>query len=356
MDQGGSTRFYASTSPAAAPRPTGRRRRLRGLVAVVCWVYLVAVLGAWLVLGWADEWWPATLLMFAPRWLLAVPLAALVPAAFLFRPRSLGLLLIAALVVAVPVLGFCAPWRQVIHPAPPGTPFRVLTCNMHYAHGDPGALDNLVAATNPDVVAVQEWPGSAHSALRTAPGWYTHPGSRLFLASRHPIRGAVKLGRNSMGTEGSVTRYELETPLGVVHVFNLHLASAREGLYAVTHDRGGGAAGVRANSALRQEQSECLAGWAAEVRGPLLLVGDFNTPPQSTLFAQDWGDYRDAFASAGLGWGFTFFGGRTMVRIDHVLMGRGWYCRHCQVGPDVGSQHRPVLADLIWPDAEPVEE
>src|SRR5262249_27751782 len=145
-------------------------------------------------------------------------------------------------------------------------------------------------------------------------------------------------------------------PLGPVHVFNLHLASARDGLYAVTHDHGGGPARVRANSALRREQSEVVARWASKVRGPLLLVGDFNTPPQRTPLAQVWGDYRDAFGFAGTGWGYTFFGCRTMVRIDHVLMGRGWYCRHCEVGPDVGSQHRPVLADLIWPDAEPVEE
>jgi vancomycin resistance protein VanJ len=43
------------------------------------------------------------------------------------------------------------------------------------------------------------------------------------------------------------------------------------------------------------------------------------------------------------------------VRIDHILAGPGWYCARCWVGPDVGSPHRPVLADLIatWKGENP---
>ena len=39
---------------------------------------------------------------------------------------------------------------------------------------------------------------------------------------------------------------------------------------------------------------------------------------------------------------------KTTVRIDHVLAGKGWNCVRCWVGPNVGSPHRPVLADLVW--------
>jgi endonuclease/exonuclease/phosphatase (EEP) superfamily protein YafD len=47
-----------------------------------------------------------------------------------------------------------------------------------------------------------------------------------------------------------------------------------------------------------------------------------------------------------------------MVRIDHILAGPGWQAERCWVGPDVGSPHRPVIADLIWtgPVAGPAGE
>src|SRR5262249_17737710 len=53
-------------------------------------------------------------------------------------------------------------------------------------------------------------------------------------------------------------------------------------------------------------------------------------------------------SQAGLGWGYTFYNNRTMTRIDHILGGAGWSCRRCWVGPDVGSEHRPVIADMEW--------
>jgi vancomycin resistance protein VanJ len=39
---------------------------------------------------------------------------------------------------------------------------------------------------------------------------------------------------------------------------------------------------------------------------------------------------------------------RIGLRIDHVLCGPGWWPEVCWVGPDVGSAHLPVLADLSW--------
>ncbi|HBO45279.1 MAG TPA: hypothetical protein DD670_15390 [Planctomycetaceae bacterium] len=35
------------------------------------------------------------------------------------------------------------------------------------------------------------------------------------------------------------------------------------------------------------------------------------------------------------------------ARIDHILMRSDWWPRRCWVGPDMGSDHLPVVADLI---------
>src|SRR5205823_5303508 len=83
-----------------------------------------------------------------------------------------------------------------------GPRLRVLGCNMHYAKVDPGPLDRLVEEARPDVVAVQEWRDSARSEVFLGDGWHTHRVRGLFLASRHPIRRADRLGDDSTGERG----------------------------------------------------------------------------------------------------------------------------------------------------------
>jgi vancomycin resistance protein VanJ len=339
-----------SPMPQPPAPPLEERRTARTLLTICCGAYLASVLAGWLLLLWADQWWLATVWMFAPRWLLALPLVVLIPAALLWRRRALIALALAALLVAGPVMGFSIPWPTLLHSAPAGPHLRVLTCNMHYSHDDPPALEELIAATAPDVVALQEWQGSERSALRKAPGWHVHPGTRLFLASRHPIRAATALGHDSMGEHASAMRYELETPLGDVHLLSVHLATARFGIADTIHDNSLGPAEVSANTARRLEQSAFVYEEALHLKGPLLIVGDFNTPPESAIVSEIWRPYTDAFSAAGWGWGYTFFGSRTMVRIDHVFAGRGWFPSRCTVGPPVGSLHRPVIADLVWTD------
>lgn len=338
-------------APIAPPQKTlGRWHRCsRGAVAILCLGYVAAVVGAWIVLQQAERWWLATILMFAPRWLLAAPLVVLVPASLLVRPRWLVVLFAAALLVAWPVMGFNVPWRQLVGSAPAGTRFRVMTLNMHYTDAVPQTLELLIGTEALDVVAIQEWYGGERSELRYTPNWHVHATSELFLASRHPIRAVSQLGGNSMSEQGLAAHYELETPAGPVHVFNVHAATTRDGIKGIIHENRGGREEVQANSDLRREQSEYVASQAAACRGAVLILGDLNTPPQSPIFTEVWTDYTDAFSAAGWGWGYTFIGARTTVRIDHVLAGKGWHCRDCWVGPKVGSPHRPVIAELVWP-------
>jgi endonuclease/exonuclease/phosphatase (EEP) superfamily protein YafD len=219
---------------------------------------------------------------------------------------------------------------------------------MHYAKRDRSLLERLLAEARPDVVALQEWPGQERHEAFPADEWHVHGAPTLFLASRSPIRSSQELGAHSMRDQGSVYRYELQTEAGTVTLFSLHFASPREGLYELTHDNEKGVDNLQAGTELRWRQSENVVREADEVNGPVILVGDFNTPPESAIFRSVWRRYTDAFSSAGWGWGYTFIGGRTTVRIDHILAGPGWRCERCWVAPSIGSPHRPVIADLIW--------
>jgi endonuclease/exonuclease/phosphatase (EEP) superfamily protein YafD len=305
---------------------------------------------AWLLLLAGDQWWPATFLLFGPRWVLALPLAALVPGALLLRQRRLlAVVGLSAGLVLGPVMGLCIPWRRFLLASPPGMRLRVLTCNMHYQKNlDSTPLDDLLATSQPDVVALQEWNESNYSTLLTGDEWHIHRTNRLFLASRYALGKVKELGASSYGRNGSVACYELLTPDVKVTLFSLHFASPRQGLRGAVHDSDQGAKEIQAGSELRWLQSEKLAKKVAGIQGPVLLVGDFNTPPESAIFRTQWGDWTNAFSASGVGWGYTFVARRTVVRIDHILAGKGWYCERCWLGPDVGSPHRPVLADLIW--------
>lgn len=336
-----------SHDAAAAAKPSSRP-----LLRLTCWLYLLTLIAAWWLLYAGEAWWPATVLLFGPRWLLALPLVALLPLAFWRRRRFLSVLLAAAVVVFGPVMGFVVPWDRLFEPAGEGTSVRVLTCNMHYRVYDSTPLDALLRDAKPDIVVLQEWHEKNQSAVLAEPGWHIRRTYSLMLASRFPIRKTTLLGKHSMRPEGLVERCELDTPAGITTLFSLHLASPRLGLSQVAEKGEEGASSIETNSDLRWRQSEFIARQAEKVQGPLLLAGDFNTTSESLLFRRTWDGYTDAFTAAGWGWGYTFKTRILGTRIDHILLGKGWRCTQCWVGPFVGSPHRPLLADIVWTEPE----
>ncbi len=84
----------------------------------------------------------------------------------------------------------------------------------------------------------------------------------------------------------------------------------------------------------------------------MVVGGDFNMPVESCFFKQHWHSYHDAFSAVGLGFGHTtsvrMEGIHWGARIDHILTRGRWHPLRCWVGPDTGSDHRPVLADVYW--------
>jgi vancomycin resistance protein VanJ len=334
------TLFVESGSPNSV-----RLRLLRSAIGVGSWLSFALILAAWPVLYLGDLYWPATLLMFSPRWLPIVPLVGLLLAAACWRRRSLVILLPALLLLLGPVMNFT--WHVVPPAAPAGTRLRVLTCNLHHRYPDIEAWRRMLADLDPDVLAVQELPSDEPDLPFADEAWHLNRARGLFLASRFPIVDSVRLGSDSMKQMGSVMCYTLQTPAGEITLFSLHFASPRDGLYEVLHHPSTGIAALEDNTAVRRQQFARLARLADEATGPVLLMGDFNTPPESLLFRQTWSRYTDAFSAAGWGWGYTFLGAKTTVRIDHILAGSDWHCERCWIGPNLGSPHRPVVADLI---------
>jgi vancomycin resistance protein VanJ len=327
-------------------------------LAACIWLYLAAVLGVWLLLRLGgDRWWFPTVILFGPRWLCALPLAVLVPAAMLKRRRLLWVLCAAAIVVLVPVLGFCLPWARLT--AASGPSLRVLTCNVKGKCADNLALDELIGTVLPDVVALQGCWGEVRVSWPT--GWHVCQEGALVVASRYPLRrhAANHLWqRPGHWPRTDVMHCTVQSPEGDVEFCSIHLLSLHEGLEAVldrrTLLRPSDGPALAAEIEQRRQQSADAEGWIRGLSDTPILAGDFNMPVDSAIYRRYWAGYRNAFSDAGLGFGYTewprirrlssglFFG----IRIDHVLTGSGWRCRRCWVGPDVGSDHLPLVADL----------
>jgi len=342
--------------PRGRATPSPLRRWIPRIVGWLVWTYALTVLGAWVLLVWGgDRWWFPTVMLYSPRWLYALPLIVLVPMALIWRRRMLWILTAAVLIIGGPIMGFCVPWTAWM--AGDGPAIRTLTCNVQANHLDQDALARLIEQTRPDIVALQEcnrdfrpnWPS----------GWHSYQARGLLVASRYPIRDVqIRLARHppQRWPRVSAMYCVLETPQGPVHFCNLHLRSPRWGLVEVL-DRNrvvdaSGSPALLAEIGYRRQEAEELKRWIEGLSRSVIIAGDFNMPTDSTIYRDTWAVYANAFSQAGWGFGYTkwspLFGGHYGSRIDHILTGSGWRAASCWVGPDVHSDHRPLIADLTW--------
>lgn len=334
---------------ARRPVREGARRSLWR--ASVSWC--VAAIVVWPFLyGLGDRWWPATLLLFGPRWVLLLPLIALVPLALAILPRALVPLLGGGVVLAGPVMGFSAGAITAPRREPD---LRVVTFNIQggSALGVPGTLETALATWEADVVALQECSDAAAQGVRELTTLATHTHAGLCLISRFPIVQVDSLPAwriGELGWAGSVVRYTLDVGGRMLRFTNLHLDTPGRGLEVLRERRDSRL--LAANLEMREVASRRASNWVIQGGTPALVAGDFNTPQESAIFRQYWDHLDDAFETAGFGYGGTRVLRRFRVRIDHVLATGELRAVRAEVGADLGSDHLPLIADFTWNDDE----
>jgi len=111
--------------------------------------------------------------------------------------------------------------------------------------------------------------------------------------------------------------------------------------------------GIHPTKEARQQFEMLLQ--AAVSGEPTILLGDFNMGDRQAQYSiLKAAALSDAFREAGVGSGVTFPRRRgrvrlvPMVRIDYI-----WYTQHVRatrawVGADAGSDHLPVMAEMVW--------
>jgi len=324
------------------------------LLSLCCWSTLASIVTIWGFLTFAgDVLWPATFLLFSPRWLIALPVVLVIPFAICINRRLLLPLIASLLIVLGPVLGFTfSVYKQS---TPSILPLRVITCNLQNGHFSHVAFNALIKDTHPEIVALQELPSNIR--IKSLEGWHHVFEGDLHIFSRYPLEGGdfrkafVPLHEWPRSCSLFCT---VKTVSGDLTFCTVHLPSPRYGLQSIL-DKSTVINLKRKNLLIdeteyRRQKSLEISTFVATFPSPKVIAGDFNMPVESSIYRKYWSGFQNAFSQCGTGYGWTeravVSGIPIGIRIDHILTGKSMKPLSCETGPDVGSDHLPIIAEI----------
>lgn len=309
----------------------GRRPLARRVLCGVVILHALSTCAAISALLVGEATRPTLIALYLPRHpLLAAALVAGLVAVGL-RARLLVALEVAVLLIVLfPIMGL-----QVSAPRRAERPLRLLTHNVFFGQLQPDAVVDEIVASSADIVVLQAARDSlgAHLAARL-PDRATRQDGELLVSTRFAIRGVEAPEPLAPEAPPMFVRYTLETPSGALDVVNIHPFSPRSALF----DR----ADARENVALRDAQLAAATSEARRAGRPFVMAGDTNLPGLSGVARRRFAGLSDAFAEAGLGFGYTFPARHPWMRLDRVLAGPGVRFVGAATGPLGASDHRAV--------------
>jgi vancomycin resistance protein VanJ len=310
-------------------------------------VYLAIILIglAWYWFEVDDRVW-STLYLYAPRWIAALPMIILVPIGLVARSWWVGgLMTIVAFGIAGPLLGGRLSLQSHFDPPAAYARYRVMTWNAGGAQS-PAKFRKFHEEFHPDLILIQECPTTFVRADFPS-GWNVLDAKNgLKIATGYPIKLEESFGSERLPLPGAAARVLLNTPDGEWIVHNLHLATPRPGIQTAIDTKFDNCTDLRTNLTQQATVSAYVRDWVGTPSGLSVIAGDFNMPVETRLYRRDWSQFQNAFSETGNGWGGTKMTSWHRVRIDHVLYRPPFHCRNCFVGPNLGSDHRPMIADL----------
>ncbi len=325
-------------------------RRGRGLLAG-SWLYaglVLVTLGMIRVVG--DGWWVVDVLLLMPRWIFLGPVALLAAASGWRRCFGHWALQAAiALVVAGPLMNFSAPLSQLwTRPPADRERLRVVTFNTAAIPFRDSAFRDWLDRERIDVVCFQEV-RETQPKVRAAfgAGWHFSRGTTI--ATRYEIVAEMPKFEETFGGGELWTGF-----LELVRVSNAGGDGIPRRFAALADNSLRPSATQRRQNRRRPPTLVVVATGTRALLGavagagnlPLVLAGDFNLPADDSTMVALRDHFRFAYAEAGWGYGYTKPSNLPWVRIDHILMGPEWSATWCRVGPDFGSDHLPLVAEL----------
>ncbi len=255
----------------------------------------------------------------------------------IFTMALLGILLNAASVLPV----YFPPPQQPVLNAKNTMNLTVLQCNLLYVNPHSAPFIHYVHQVQPDIITLEEMNYRWRKALlkdaffrKQYPFYVYSVQKQLALFSRFPLKQPPLSETNlkhPMAHEVLLSQIRLASrDLTVVVV---HLKHPTNGFLAST----------------QREVVSYLVAHQQDYPRPLIVIGDFNATPWSAQFrhlkhALSLADSRQGFGIQPT-WG-PF--GVPLFPIDHALISQAIRVQNRLVGPDIGSDHRPVLLKITF--------
>jgi endonuclease/exonuclease/phosphatase (EEP) superfamily protein YafD len=254
--------------------------------------------------------------------------------------------------------------RAELHPDAPGTrTVRFMTYNIKsyraaFRHGGFEPLNEEIARQQPDLLVMQDAREVSrrgdlpHGMRDVLPNHHLYAHGQYAIASRFPLIDCTRADMSLRDDMHEYIRCTVDIDGTLVDLVTAHLLTPREGLNATREERLQGLVEWNANFADRLGQARRIAAAVAPLQRATIIAGDLNAPEHSVVVRRllDLG-LRNAFSSAGRGWGFThghsLKPGVSFLRIDHILVSPDLGVRDAWVGGRQGSEHRPVIAELV---------
>jgi endonuclease/exonuclease/phosphatase (EEP) superfamily protein YafD len=311
-------------------------------------VLIATTLVLWLA---GDRWWLTVPLLYGPRWVLSGALLGIAPLLLAQPRRGVPVLLAALALLWFGVLG-AVPGVGRWFGSDDGLSLRVVTFNLRVGNDQDPAIGHWLADVDPDVAILTECRRERGEAIAEIARRNVRTASGLCLLSRLKIDSIAARDPREFWKDygsGAIVRATVHHPIaGPLQVGMVHLATPRHVLDHFFDLSSIPTLGdtVGQNIALRDRESSAAREWIGDPTGVDLIAGDFNLPVESAIYRRHWGDYANAFSRAGWGLGRTKHTRLIGVRIDHILLGERVSARRAWVGPALGSDHRPVIAEL----------
>ena len=332
-----------TTVPTDPAHPTARsaaERPLRG----GRWLDVIALgvlFGS--LAGWAGSWhWLLDLTTHFRWYWLVLSLGGLAACLRWRRPTAVAYLAIAAMVNARDLLPYWLPKSTAVPAATAADERRVfvVSMNVHRVNDDPTAAVAYLRDRRPDVVAVLEVDADWATALDGLADVFPHRVIRprtdnfgIALLSRWPLDDVEVVAFTDTGFPSIVAT--VRRPAGdfrfiATHPFPPFNARCTDQL--VAHLDG-------------------VAKTAAAATLPCLVAGDFNAAPWSRPFRRLVATSGLVDSALGRGVQATWHAHLPAPRIpiDHVLVPPEATVLRREVGPDIGSDHLPIEAEIVLP-------
>jgi endonuclease/exonuclease/phosphatase (EEP) superfamily protein YafD len=220
-----------------------------------------------------------------------------------------------------------------------GTGLRVATFNVLTANTRYQDAVNWIREADPEVIFLPEvdpvWAEALRPLRATHPHAIEHPVEGNFgfaFYSKLPIVAHEIIPCGQLGLP--LLKARLDGPAGDLVFFGAHPVPPTTGFWAGERD----------------EFLRAMAAAAVVETLPVVVAGDLNATRWSHGMKPLW-KAGLVDSARGHGAGSTWMRGSPpfAVAIDHVLFrAPGAVCRNRWIGPDLGSDHRPVVAEIAW--------